>query len=228
MALFDTGKFPTMTAFRLSLFEDSYSPGAWADYLTGGANRLIFCIQGSLGLGEMGALARQEAAVCHGMTNVTTGHDGAVLWRWELCLADDEDEVDGAGVTSRLLGSAHVDLSEGRDYLFRCESLGLPPGDSLPAHRLTGPALNMCMQGEFIVQSGDIERRYTQFDSWFDDGRDLVTIEAHDEQPTMLVRGMLLSPVQVGERASVGLADNGPEDGKSRFEKIHAEGVIAV
>lgn len=217
-----------MTAFRLSLFEDSYSPGAWAEYLTGGSNRLIFCIQGSVGLGETGSIDRHEAAVCQGLTNVTTGHDGAVLWRWELCLAEDEDEVEGAGVTSRLLGSAQLDLEEGRDYLFRCESLGLPPGDSLPPHRLTGPALNLCIQGELDTKIGDTSRRYTQFDAWFDDGRDLVSIDAHEEQPSVMLRGMLLSPMQAGERASVGLADNGPENGKNRFEKIHAESVIAI
>ncbi|WP_259782828.1 hypothetical protein [Aestuariispira ectoiniformans] len=217
-----------MTAFRLSLYEDSYSPGAWAEYMTGGSNRLLFCIQGSAGLGEIGSVLRQEAAVCPGLTYVTTGHDGAVVWRWELCRADDEDEIEGAGVTSRLLGSGHLNLDEDRDYLFRCESLGLPPGDSLPPHRLMGPSLTLCMQGEIETKSGDVSRQYSQFDAWYDAGRDLISIEAHDEQPSLMLRGMLLSPVQAGERSSVGLADNGPDDGKSRFEKIHAEGVIAI
>ena len=113
-----------------------------------------------------------------GASQITTGHDGALLWRWELAQQDDPEEIESAGVTSRVLASVALDLKDGEDYLIRLESLGLPPKDRLLDAKQTGSALCICLQGSFLhTPEEDEEKELKQAEAWFEAGRGLLQPE---------------------------------------------------
>ncbi|MTI10881.1 MULTISPECIES: hypothetical protein [Curvivirga] len=218
-----------MLLLRFALYEDRISPGGAVEYLTPGSSRLLFCLQGSAGLGDGRSISVQEAALAHGNTYVNTGHDGALLWRWELFEDDQEPEMDPMGVTSRLVNEQTVGFEEGEDILFRCESLGMPPADEIEQMRLFGPAIHVCMAGGFQTLHGTDVAQMKPQGAWFINGGETFDLEAHNKEPSMLLRAVILPPVLAGETSQIIPEDQiKPKDGKKRFEKIHTEGIVAL
>ena len=218
-----------MASYRFLLSEDRISPGGWAQILTGGANRVMFCLQGSVGLGDGRSIAVHDGALAMGNTHLQTGHDGAILWRWELVHGDEEITEEIAGVTSRVLCEAELELDEGEDYVMRLESIGLPPEDSLPEHKLMGPAIAALMQGELLVRHGMQSSKIGPVEAWFDNAESATSLEVKDEEPTAFIRCLLLPAVQHGEPAMRYLASL-PDDAEEakRFHKTYVDDVVIV
>lgn len=218
-----------MILLRFALYEDRISPGGSVELLTPGASRLFFCLQGSAGLGDGQFVSVHEAALTHGNTYITTGHDGALLWRWELYEDDQQPEMDPMGITSRLINEQTIGFEEGEDVLFRCESLGMPPADEIEQMRLFGPSIHVCMQGGFQTLHGTNVAQMKPQTAWFINGGETFDIEAHNKEPSMLVRAVVLPPMLQGETSQiVSEEQQKPKDGKKRFEKIHVEGIVAL
>ncbi len=218
-----------MLLLRFALYEDRISPGGSMEIMTPGSSRLIFCLQGSVGLGDGRAISIHQAELSHGNTYINTGHDGALLWRWELFEDDQQPELDPMGVTSRLINEQTIGFEEGEDILFRCESLGMPPADEIEQMRLFGPSIAVCMQGGFQTLHGTDVNQMKPQSGWFINGGEAFDIEAHAKEPSMLVRAVVLPTVLAGETSQiVSEEQQAPSDGKKRFEKIHAEGIVAL
>lgn len=218
-----------MLLLRFALYEDRISPGGAVEIMTPGSSRMIFCLQGSVGLGDGRSIGLHEADIAHGNTYISTGHEGALLWRWELFEDDQTPELDPMGITSRLVNEQTIGFEEGDDILFRCESLGMPPADEIEQMRLFGPAISVCMQGGFQTLHGTEVNQMKPQSAWFINGGEVFDIEAHAKEPSMLVRAIVLPPMLAGETSQIVTEEQqAPKDGKKRFEKIHAEGIVAL
>ncbi|RED49832.1 hypothetical protein [Aestuariispira insulae] len=218
-----------MSTYRFTLHEDSISPGGWMHILTGGANRALICLMGSAGLEAQEPLFKEQATCATGASMVTTGHDGALILRWELALAEDEEEIESAGVTSRILSSVEIDLEEGEDYIFRVESLGLPPKDWIADQEQVGDAINACLQGKFLLISGDTEEtEQKQAEAWFEADGAKFSLKANEEEPSLLVRAVVIAPDRLDDIAAIPVSANENGDEPKRFDKMLAEGVAAL
>lgn len=218
-----------MSTYRFTLHEDSISPGGWMHILTGGANRALICLMGSAGLEGQEPLFKEQATFATGASMVTTGHDGALILRWELAMAEDEEEIESAGVTSRILSTVEIDLEEDQDYLFRVESLGLPPKDWIADQEQVGDALNACLQGKFLVVGEDAEEtEHKQAEAWFEADGAKFSLKASDEEPSLLVRGVLIAPNRQDAITAVPVSANENGDEPKRFDKMLAEGIAAL
>ncbi len=216
-----------MATYRFLLSEDTISPGGWAQYMTGGANRLLFCLQGSVGLGELGSLDTHEAICTSGNTSVSTGHDGAMLWRWELFHKEEEIADDVAGLTSRVVAEAELELEELSEYVFRCENIGMPAEDSLSEHLVLGPTFSAVLQGEIKLNRAGHLSRIEAGDCWFDDGTEAVKFNVEDEEPAVVVKGQILAAPLHGE-AGTRFVDGSTvdEDDTKRFHKVTVDQII--
>ena len=218
-----------MATYRFILSEDTISPGGWAQFVTGGANRMLFCIQGSVGLGDLGTLGTHEAICTRGNTNINTGHDGALLWRWELFHNDEEIEDEVAGLTSRIIGEAEIELDELTEYVFRCESLGLPPEDEISEHLVLGPTFSAILEGNITLNREGHLRHMSAADAWFDDGTSPIKFSVEDEDPAIIMQGQLLAAPLLGQEGTRFVATDKLENAQlNRYHKINIDEIILV
>jgi len=221
-----------MATYRFLLSEDTISPGGWAQFVTGGANRMLFCIQGSVGLGDLGALATHEAICTSGTTSINTGHDGAMLWRWEIFQEDEEIEDDVAGLTSRIIAEAEVELDELCEYVFRCSTLGLPPEGELSEHHVLGPSFSAILEGNVTLNREGHLRHMSSADAWFDDGQVPVKFNVEDEdgEHAVIIQTQLLALPLHGQPGTRFIESDDEDTGKisGGFYKINVDDIILV
>ncbi len=232
-----------MAKYRFILSEDNLSSGGWAEFSTGGASRLLFCLQGSIGLGDMGMLSTHEAIVMQGTSRISTGHDGAILWRWELINNDEEIEDDVAGLTSKIISEVELELDEMQEYIFRCQTLGLPAGDNMGEHQVLGPTFSAILEGNITLNRQGHLRHMNAMEAWFDDGKDAVKFSVEDEDTAAIIIKVQLLPLKLQNKSGISFIDgqdndiadddqiNRNDDGDGlmrRFNKINSNNIILI
>lgn len=198
-----------MEPYRFTLFEDRFGPGGAVEYLTPGANRVLYCVEGSVGLGshlgEGFALNRQQASGAPGRARVETGIGGALLMRWELTPAEIDDEVEGSGVTAREMLAGELYLPSGDGAVMRLESISLPPGGGAPYESHPGPSIRVLTEGAMDIVENEGRRRIGPGDAWFDiGGGPSVGHIPDDKQPLSFLR-LILLPEDYAGRDSIRL-----------------------
>lgn len=195
-----------MAAYRFSLHEDRLAPGGWAELATPAANRVLYSVDGNVGvgagsLGDIRPLERDEAALAPGLTRVETGHTGAILLRWELVPADGPDEIEEAGLTSGLLTEQTVDLPEDGEMLMRLDAVALPAGTDDPTHILPGPSLRVLADGEVTVEMGERSTPHRPGGAWYQAKGEEAAVRGADTAPALILRAALLPTSLKGESA---------------------------
>ncbi len=231
-----------MTKYRFILSEDNLSAGGWAEFSTGGASRLLFCLQGSIGLGDFGMLSTHQAIVMQGTSRINTGHDGAILWRWELLPLDQEIEDDVAGLTSKLISEVELELDDMQEYIFRCQTLGLPAGDHIAEHNVLGPTFSAILEGNITLNRQGHLRHLGAMETWFDDGKDAVKFNVEEEDAAIIIKAQLL-PLELKNKPGISFVNsqdndiidndeisrNDGGDGLTRrFNKINSNNIILI
>lgn len=206
-----------MASYRFSLHEDRIAPGGWVEIATPAANRVIYCVEGSLGvgggsLGDLDPVARDEAALAMGLTRMETGHDGALVLRWELAPADQPEEVEEAGCTTGLLMERTIDLPEEEERLMRLDAVALEAGAEDPAHIIPGPSLRVLASGAVSVALGQRTTPHRPGGAWFVKEGEEAVVTAEDTEPALTFRVAILPTSLKGESALF-YAEKGGGDG---------------
>lgn len=206
-----------MAAYRFSLHEDRIAPGGWVEIATPAASRVIYCVEGSLGvgggsLGDLAPVARDEATLGMGLTRMETGHTGALVLRWELAPADLDEELEEAGCTSGLLMESTVDLPEDEERLLRFDAVALEPGAEDPSHIIPGPSLRVLASGAVSVALGNQTTPHRPGGAWFVKEGAEAAVTAEDTEPALAFRVAILPTSLKGESALF-YAEKGEGDG---------------
>jgi quercetin dioxygenase-like cupin family protein len=209
-----------LAAYRFSLHEDRIAPGGWVEIATPAANRILYCVEGSLGvgggsLGDLVPLERDEARLAIGLTRLETGHTGALVLRWELTPAEQQEELEEAGVTSGLLMERTIELPEEEERLMRLDAVALTPGASDPSHIIPGPSLRVLANGAVSVALGDQTTPHRPGGAWFVKEGEEASVSADDTAPALTFRAAILPTSLKGESA-IFYAEKGEGDGPPR------------
>jgi|GEM_PF-4472505 hypothetical protein len=206
-----------MAEYRFSLHEDRIAPGGWIEVSTPAASRMIYCVEGSLGvgggsLGDLFPVERDEGQLGMGLTRMETGHTGALVLRWELAPADQAEEFEEAGVTSGLLMERTVELPEDDLRLMRLDAVALSAGAQDPAHIIPGPSLRVLANGSVSVVLDDKTTAHSPGGTWFVKEGAEATMKADDAAPALAFRVSILPTSLKGESA-IFYAEKGAGDG---------------
>lgn len=191
-----------MATYRFTLNEDRISPGGYLEALTPGANRVIYCHTGSVGLGGGLFMIEEEARVLPGRMRVETGHEGAVLWRFELVNESTPEEVEGVGAASKTLHEMRVELApdEAADrYLFCCDARNIPQGGGEDGYRPPGTAISALFSGKVRIVVGNVHREVRDGEAWGEtDDADLSLRVPATDGAAKVVRVAIL-PIEAAE-----------------------------
>lgn len=206
-----------MTAYRFSLHEDRIAPGGWMEIATPAANRALYCVEGSVGVGggslpDLIPMERDEALLSRGMARVETGHTGALVLRWELSPADEAEELEEAGVTSGLLMESTVELPEGEERLLRLDAVALEAGAEDPTHIIPGPSLRVLANGAVTVRLAERETPHRPGGAWFVKEGEEASVAADDTHPALTFRTAIL-PMSLKGESALFYAEKGDGDG---------------
>jgi hypothetical protein len=220
-----------MAAYRFSLHEDRIAPGGWLEIATAGANRLLYCVEGSCAVGggsrdEPAPLARDEASLASGLARIETGHTGALLLRWELAPADAAEEIEAAGAASGLLIERTIEAPEADEKLMRLDAVALAAGGEDATHILPGPSLRVLASGAVSVAFGDRTTPHRPGGAWFATEGEAVAVRAEDTAPALLLRATLLPVTLAGENALF-YAARGDADGPPAI-RVYVDQAIAL
>lgn len=220
-----------MAEYRFSLHEDRLAPGGWVEYATPAANRVIYSVDGNVGvgsgsLGDMQPLSRDEAALCPGLTRLETGHTGAIVLRWELVPSDTPDEIEEAGMTSGLLIEQTVDLPEDGEMILRLDAVALPEGTSDPSHILPGPSLRVLADGEVSVAMTNRTTPHRPGGAWYQAKGEEAAVDASDTAAALILRASIL-PVTLKGESAIFYAETG-SDIKPPPARVYVDREIAL
>ena len=211
-------------SYRFILCEDRISPGGEVDYLTAGANRLLFCLDGSAGTGTDTPLTTGNAIMAPGITRLVTGYDGALIWRWELVPEDVFDETEGMGLTTHVLHECELDMNPDQIYAFILEGIVLASESEYPEHELPGPAIACLFAGEITRSANNKQYKVQAGKPWQEDEGYLYGYANAEEEPAALNRGMII-PV---DDEGVSLSQPTTDDAADIVHTIHASGIVVL
>ena len=209
-----------LASYRFTLSEDRISPGGYAEYLTPGANRILFCLHGSAGLGDNEALTVEEAAILPGRGRVDCGHDGALFLRWEITAAENQPEDEGVGFASRILFEKYLVLDENAVWALRLETVEVPPQVRLSPLPAPAAGIQLVLEGNVKLVSaggGTSGRILEPGQAWFDGDDIIQPVEATGEEPASFLRGSILPATSAGDTAQL------PPSGD-----VYMEGAVAI
>ncbi len=133
----------------------------------------------------------------------------AELIRFELARGDAPAE--GA------LLSRPIALDETAEYLFRLDTVELPPGGIAYTHVHQGPGIRYLLSGGFNVRVGGRVTEISPGEAWFEAGPDPVRAWAPDDRVGHFARAMVLPRTLVG-KSSIRYVDDADRD-KPRLQK---------
>ncbi len=192
-----------MDGYRFTLFEDRFQPGAAVEYLTPGANRALLMLEGSIGLGDGQSLSRHEAAVAPGRARLETGHEHALLLRWELTPEEEADEVDGVGVSAREMLSGTLYLSREEGACMRLERISIPAEGNAPFESHPAPSIRLLTEGEMLIVEDGKRRSLKPGDAWFDMGGNPSVGRVTEGTDTITFLRLILLPESYRGRDSI-------------------------
>lgn len=204
-----------MSRHVLRLHIDRFEATASLDHPLPGANRAIYVAEGMASITTDGAAATVSAnSGWFGTAPVSlkAGSEGAVVLRYELHRMPQPDHgmAMGAGVTSRVLMDAELDLDDAERYLMRCDKVELPPGGIAYTHVHQGGGIRCLLVGRFNVKVHGETRTMGPYEAWFEAGPDPVYAWAPEDSPGHFSRVMIL-PRRLKGQSSIRYVD--PADG---------------
>ena len=212
-----------MSAYRLTLCEDTLGPGA--GYVVGPANRVLWVVAGQISVMAGGRTVVVEAENgWHGAgaAEVTAGRSGATVLRWEL--ATPRCPLHGP---SRLEHA--LDLDPHGAYLMRADRVEFEPGGVALPHGHRGGGIRRLLAGTLEVTVGEAPPRLMgSGDAWFESGREPVLARASATEATAFLRVSVL-PRELRGRSSIVYVD--PADAaraKPRRYTVYVDEPIAL
>lgn len=180
----------------LRLFEDSL-PARHSQQLSAALPRAIYVTAGNVTIADE-ELSADNGTVTIDAPTITTGPEGACLWRWELSQAATDVEPIGANTIKKL--EAQVFGKHVTDtHLLRLDSVAFPPGGCAYLHTHQGPGTRCLIEGRIRIDTEGHSTSYGPGAPWFEAGPEPVYAQADAEQPTRFIRAMVLPKDLLGQ-----------------------------
>ena len=188
----------------LRFLKDRFAPAMRAETPLPAMTRVIYCNTGSVTLSDGTRLRDDEA--WHGCDEVvvTSGDEGAEIWRWELSRQDQPSVTDlGNGIACRLEVEEPIDSPDPKGkWLIRCDSVRFPADGQAFLHTHQGPGIRCLREGSIRI---DVEGGSTQYGpggAWFESGVEPVFAQAGPGACSRFVRVMVL-PADLKGKSSI-------------------------
>ena len=189
--------------YELSLYKDEAAPQAAIHLPAANALRAVYVIHGGLRVcagNFSGVLGGNSAFHTPGDMHLSAGH--LVTWtlRWELARAGTPDAAaTGAGVTSKKLLTAPMQLDLSKDYLLRCDRVDFPPGGEALTHIHKGGGIRCLLMGGIDIHTNNTVHRYVPLEPWYEAGPDPVYAKAAPTMASGFARVMILPRELLGK-----------------------------
>ncbi len=175
-----------MEQYQLSLYKDEAAPQSALELPAGHVIRAIYVIHGGLrvrGSGFNGVLGGNSAFHAAPDAQLSAGHPVTWTLRWELTRAGTPDAVaTGAGITSKKLLTAPMQLDTAKEYLLRCDRVDFPPDGEALTHTHKGGGIRCLLAGGIDIHTNNAVHRYAPLEPWYEAGPEPVYAKA---APTM-------------------------------------------
>lgn len=190
--------------------------------------RMLFVTHGGIRIGDR-IYQDGEALGSEDAIELSVGHTGATLWRWELAGPEAAPGVLSANhVASREKLSAWLQtLPKGR-LLLRGDAVAFPPGGCAYLHRHQGPGIRCLLEGGIRIDALDRSTSYGPGGAWYECGSDPVFAQAAADRPTRFIRTMILPVAYVGKSSAEYLNDEDKAKPKVQHYKIFADLPLSV
>ena len=189
--------------YKLSLYKEEIAPQAAVHLPVNNALRAIYVIHGGLRVGSghfSGTLGGNSAFHAAGDTQLAAGHLTTWTLRWELTRAGAADALaSGAGVTSKKLLTATMQLDPAQDYLLRCDRVEFPPDGEALTHTHKGGGIRCLLAGGIDIHTQGHVHRYATLEPWYEAGPDPVYAKACPTMVTAFARMMILPRELLGK-----------------------------
>jgi hypothetical protein len=208
----------------LRLHEDVLSSDAGSVNLPA-LPRTIFVAHGSVALAGR-PLRDGEAFGGEDAVTLTTGGEGATLWRWEF-VSDTAGAatLSGRGAVSREKLAARLDTLPNGPLLLRGDSVAFPPGGCAYLHRHQGPGIRCLLEGGIRIDTHGRSTSYGPGGAWYESGPDPVFAQAAD-RPTRFIRTMILPAPYLGKSSAEYLREEDKDKPRVQQYKIFVDMVL--
>jgi quercetin dioxygenase-like cupin family protein len=187
--------------------------------------RMIFVVHGLLAI-DGRALRGEEAWSGEGAVTLSTGREGATLWRFEF-LTGEPAAVSMRGMVSREKLAAPLDTLPEGALLLRGDSVAFPPGGCAYLHRHQGPGIRCVIEGGIRIDTRGKSTSYGPGGAWYETGPDPVFAQAASDRPTRFIRVMILPRALAGKSSIEYLNEDDKAKPKSQSYKLFADMPIA-
>ncbi len=195
----------SMTSFTLSLFRDDAAREALP-----AAPRIVYVTNGLCALegdGTAAQLAPGSAWFGTSGVSLAAARPDSEWLRFELS----REGAEGA------LLARDIALDDAAEYLFRLDTVELPPGGIAYTHTHQGPGIRYLLAGGFNVKVGGTTTPIAPGEAWFEAGPDPVRAWAPDDRIGYFARAMVL-PRALKGKSSIRYVDDADRD-KPRLQK---------
>jgi hypothetical protein len=221
---------PTMSKFRLRVYQDHFTEGAEAKLPA--ERRVIYCVAGNA---EISDPARSETIASDGarfsaQTITVRGKDeGARLWRWELVTPDAPSrKIEGDAIKSRMAGDFEIEIDTSLKRLMRLDRVSFPLGGEALTHIHAAPGVRCMLEGNMLLDSVGHRYRVWPGDPWVEHGPDSVYAKASEHQLSSFVRVMIVPEQYKGRSTITYVKADDLEKPKSQSYKRYLEEPISL
>ncbi len=187
--------------YELCLYQDELAPQAALPLPLPAADaspaiRVLYVIHGGLRVraGKFsGALGANSAFHTADAAQISAGHLTTWVLRWQLTPAGTPDALaTGAGVVSKKLLTAALQLDPAAEYLLRCDRVDFPPGGEALTHIHRGGGIRCLLAGAIDIHTNHTVHRYLPLEPWFEAGPDPVYAKTAPAVDSAFARVMIL------------------------------------
>jgi hypothetical protein len=218
--------------YQLSLYKDEAAPQAVVQLPAGNVIRAIYVIHGGLRVrsgGFSGVLGGNSAFHAAADAQLSAGHLVTWVLRWELTRAGAPDAVAaGAGVTSKKLLTAAMQLDASKDYLLRCDRVDFPPDGEALTHTHKGGGIRCLLAGGIDIHTNNTVHRYAPLEPWYEAGPEPVYAKAAPTMASGFARVMILPRELLGKSSITYVKAEDVDKPKNQKYQVFIDAPIAL
>ncbi len=193
--------------YQLTIYKDELAPQSILELPSRNAAVAIYVIHGGLRVrsGKFnGTLGGNSGFHTTEETQLAAGHLTTWLLRWELIRDGEPDALaNRAGVVSKKLLTAPMQLDPHQDYLLRCDRVEFPPDGEALTHTHKGGGIRCLLAGGIDIHTRidnqSTVHRYAPLEPWYEAGPEPVYAKAAPAMVSAFARVMILPRELLGK-----------------------------